>query len=255
MTDPSVYLITGANRGIGRGFVERILKKTSSTVIAAVRDPSHPTSKSLEDLPKGPNTKLIIVKLDAAVHTDAADAVTQLRDHHGITSLDIVIAVAGIAQDGSTVRATSASNMLKHFTVNTIAPVALFQATAELLKASKTGTPRFIAISTFIGSIGSQEMLSQFPKTASPYGGSKAALNWFIRLLSFEEPWVTAWVFHPGIVETDMTASISSAAELKALGSVSVETSVANMVATTFANKPEELTGTFRNHDGSVIPW
>ncbi|KAH7109548.1 aflatoxin biosynthesis ketoreductase nor-1 [Dactylonectria macrodidyma] len=252
MSAPSSYLITGANRGIGKGFVQRILQKPSTTVIAAVRDPSHPTSKALADLPKGPDTKLIIVKLDAAFETDAASAVAQLREQ-GVTHLDIVIANAGIAQGGTSVRKTSVSNTLKHFNVNVIGPLTLFQATADLLKASKTGSPRFIAISTIIGSIGSQETFSNFPESSSPYGASKSALNWFIRLLSFEEPWLTSFMFHPGLVETDLTAG--SGMDMEALGGISVETSVANMVKTTFEIDPNQLSGTFRNNDGTIIPW
>ncbi|KZL78376.1 aflatoxin biosynthesis ketoreductase nor-1 [Colletotrichum incanum] len=252
MSSPTTYLITGANRGIGRGFVQRILQKPSTTVIAAVRDPSHPTSKALTDLPKGPDTKLIVVKLDSSVETDAAAAVGQLREQ-GITSLDLVIANAGIAQDGTSVRNTSIINTQKHFNINSIGPLTLFQATADLLKASKTGSPKFVAVSTLIGSIGSQEILANFPGTSSPYGASKAALNWFIRLLSFEEPWLTSWVFHPGLVETDLTSG--GGMDLKALGAISVETSVADMIKTTWSIEPKDLSGTFRNHDGTVIPW
>lgn len=252
MSAPSKYLITGANRGIGKGFVQRILQKPSTTVVAAVRDPLHPTSKALHDLPKGPDTKLIIVKLDSAVETDAANAVAHLRNK-GINSLDIVIANAGIAQGGAGVLDTAASNTLKHLNVNVLGPLTLAQATAPLLKASETGTPKFIAISTIMGSIGSQELFSQFPKTSSPYGASKACLNWFIRLLSFEEPWLTTIVFHPGLVETDLTAD--SGMDMEALGGISVETSVANMVKTTFSLDHKELSGSFRNHDGTVIPW
>ncbi|GKT56077.1 aflatoxin biosynthesis ketoreductase Nor-1 [Colletotrichum tofieldiae] len=252
MSSPATYLITGANRGIGRGFVQRILQKPSTTVIAAVRDPSHPTSKALADLPKGPDTKLIVIKLDSAVETDAAAAVGQLREQ-GITSLDLVIANAGIAQGGTSVRNTSIANTQKHFNINAIGPLALFQATADLLKASKTGSPKFVAVSTIVGSIGSQEILTNFPGTSSPYGASKAALNWFIRLLSFEEPWLTSWVFHPGLVETDLTSG--GGMDLKALGAISVEASVADMIKTTWSIEPKDLSGTFRNHDGTVIPW
>lgn len=252
MSAPSKYLITGANRGIGKGFVQRILQKPSTTVVAAVRDPSHPTSKALNDLPKGPDTKLVIVKLDSAVETDAADVVAHLRKE-GIASLDIVIANAGIAQRGAGVLDTSASNTLKHLNVNVLGPLTLAQATAPLLKASETGSPKFIAISSIIGSIGSQELFSQFPKTSSPYGASKACLNWFIRMMSFEEPWLTTFVFHPGLVETDLTAG--SGMDMEALGGISVETSVANMVKTTFEIEYEKLSGSFRNHDGTVIPW
>ncbi|KAH6974721.1 hypothetical protein EDB80DRAFT_537096, partial [Ilyonectria destructans] len=160
---------------------------------------------------------------------------------------------ADIAQGGTSVRKTSVSNTLKHFNVNVIGPLTLFQATADLLKASKTGSPRFIAISTIIGSIGSQETFSNFPESSSPYGASKSALNWFIRLLSFEEPWLTSFMFHPGLVETDLTAG--SGMDMEALGGISVETSVANMVETTFEIDPNQLSGTFRNNDGTIIPW
>ncbi|UPL03187.1 hypothetical protein LCI18_014121 [Fusarium solani-melongenae] len=252
MSAPSKYLITGANRGIGKGFVKRILQKPSTTVVAAVRDPLHPTSKALNQLPKGPDTRLIIVKLDSAVETDAADAVAHLRNE-GINSLDMVIANAGIAQGGAGVLDTSASNTLKHLNVNVLGPLTLAQATAPLLKASETGAPKFVAISSIIGSIGSQELFSQFPKSSSPYGASKACLNWFIRLLSFEEPWLTTFVFQPGLVETDLTAD--SGMDMEALGGISVETSVANMVETTFSIDQKQLSGSFRNYDGTVIPW
>jgi norsolorinic acid ketoreductase len=252
MSTPSKYLITGANRGIGKGFVQHILQKPSTTVIAAVRDPSHPTVKALNDLPKGPDTKLIIVKLDSAVETDAAEAVADLRKK-GIDSLDIVIANAGIGQDGTSVLNTSASNTLNHFNVNVVGPLTLVQATAPLLKASETGNPKFVAISSIIGSIGSLQVVSQISKAASPYGGSKAGLNWFIRMLSFEEPWLTSFVFHPGLVETELAAK--SDMDLKAVGSISVETSVSNMVKTTFEIDSKELTGSFRNYDGTVIAW
>ncbi|GKU13756.1 unnamed protein product [Fusarium langsethiae] len=100
MSAPSKYRITGAHRGIGKGFVQRILQKPSTTVIAAVRDPLHPSSKALLDLPKGLGTKLVIVKLDSAVDTDSDNAVAYLREE-GINSLDIVIANAGIAEGGA----------------------------------------------------------------------------------------------------------------------------------------------------------
>lgn len=253
MSSQTTYLITGANRGIGRGLVQLLLQKPSTTVIAAVRDPSHPTSKALTDLPKGAGSQLVVVKLDSEVETDAAAAVAKLAER-GITSLDVVIANAGIAQGGSSVRNTSVANTQKHFNVNVLGPLTLFQATADLLKqASKTGSPKFIAVSTIIGSIGSQEIFANFPKSSSPYGASKAALNWFIRLLSFEEPWLTSWVFHPGLVETDLTSGGSM--DLKALGAISVETSVADMMKTTWSIEPRDLNGTFRNHDGTIIPW
>ncbi|CAI7676454.1 unnamed protein product [Penicillium discolor] len=252
MTAPTTYLVTGANRGIGRGFIQTFLQRTATIVIAAVRDPSSASSKSLQDLPKGAGSKLITVKLDSSISTDAAEAVAQLQTEHGLSSIDVVIANAG----GALVRQTTAANIAEHFIVNTTGPVMLFQATADLLRASKTGSPIFVAISTLIGSIGSMEALAGFPSVQSPYGGSKAALNWFVRRLHFEEPWLTSFVFHPGLVETELaqTTVEEFSIKLSDLGAISVETSVSSMVKTLDATS-RETSGTFQNYDGSVLPW
>lgn len=85
---------------------------------------------------------------------------------------------------------------------------------------------------------------------------SKTALNWFVRRLHFEEPWLTSFVFHPGLVETDMTANVTagSGLSLKDLGGISVETSVAGMTKT-IDSSTRETSGTFQNYDGAVNPW
>lgn len=256
MTAPATYLITGANRGIGRGFVQKFLQRTATIVIAAVRDPSSASSKSLQDLPKGAGSKLITVKLDSTISTDAAEAVAHLQTEHGLSSIDVVVANAGISVGGATVRQTTAANITEHFIVNTTGPVMLFQATADLLKASKTGNPIFVATSTIIGSIGSMDALADFPSTRSPYGGSKAALNWFVRRLHFEEPWLTSFVFHPGLVETELAQATVEGLniELSDFGAISVETSVSSMLKTLDAAS-RETSGTFQNYDGSILPW
>lgn len=256
MSAPSTILITGGNRGIGQGFVKTFLTRPSTTVIVGVRDPVHATSKALQNLPKADGTQLITVKLDSTVSSDASAAVEKLQKEHSISSLDIVIANAGIAIDGGPVRKTTPENIDKHFQVNAVGPVTLFQATADLLQASKTGNPIFLAISTCVSSIGSMEALVGFPVTQSPYGGSKAALNWFIRRLHFEEPWLTSFVFHPGLVETDMGTSVVEGSSLKLsdLGAIGVNTSVTLMVKTIDA-ATKDISGTFQNYDGTTLPW
>lgn len=60
-----------------------------------MRDPEHPTSKALFDLPRGDGTTVIVVKIDSLSDTDAQDAVKTLQTDHGIHKLDIVVANAG----------------------------------------------------------------------------------------------------------------------------------------------------------------
>ncbi|TGO34212.1 hypothetical protein BHYA_0207g00100 [Botrytis hyacinthi] len=70
---PTIVLISGTNRGTGKGILELYLSKPSHTVIAANRDPNHPSSKALADLPTAEGSSLILVKVDATVSTDALE--------------------------------------------------------------------------------------------------------------------------------------------------------------------------------------
>lgn len=91
MSTNTVYLITGANRGIGKGLVAALLVRPSTTIIAAVRDTESSTSKSLSSLPTGQGSKIVLAKIDSSDHTTPAKAIEGLQ---GIDKIDVVIANA-----------------------------------------------------------------------------------------------------------------------------------------------------------------
>lgn len=132
---PTIVLITGASRGIGRGLLELYLAKPNHTVIAANRNPNDANSKSLDGLPKAEGTSLLVVKVDATMATDPVDAVQQLAQR-GINHLDIVIANAGIAYNYPKVSEVKVEDMQKHTVSNTYGVIWLYQATLPLLKRS-----------------------------------------------------------------------------------------------------------------------
>lgn len=247
------YLITGANRGLGKGFVTNLLKRRSTTVIATVRDPSK--TQSLTELPKADGSRLIILEYTADNDNSAIDMVSKLQAVHAINAIDIVIANAGIAHSGSPISQNSPAALREHFSINSVGPVVLFQAIYPLLKASQTGNPLFIGMSTLLGSMGAQEKLSAFPNRLSPYGASKAALNWVFKRIHVEEPWLTAFVFHPGLVMTDMADDLAGGdLDLVSMGAITVEQSTSGMLKT-IDGVSKEFGGTFRNYDGTVLPW
>ncbi|KAH7136793.1 short-chain dehydrogenase [Dactylonectria estremocensis] len=254
MSSAQTILITGANRGIGHGIASALLQKPSTTVIAAVRDPSKESSVALANLPKGTDSRLIIVKLDVTIESDPVAAVETLKNEHNLQSLDVVIANAGISHSGTSVLQSSSSAIADHFAINTTGPIILLQATAPLLKASKN--PTFIAISSMMGSIGGMELLAGIPAIMSPYGGSKGALNWFLRRVHFEEPWLTTIAVHPGLVLTDMAKVMFGklGVDPKDFGAISVEESVKGLVERV-ATANREVSGTFQNYDGNPLPW
>ncbi|KAH7146893.1 aflatoxin biosynthesis ketoreductase nor-1 [Dactylonectria estremocensis] len=218
MSTPKTYFITGANRGIGKGFTEKLLL-----------DPAK--AATLNSLPKGEGSKLIILKLDSQVDANPAAAVAQLQKDHGINSLDVVIANAGIAHSGTTVSKTTPESLRDHFNTNSIGPVTLFQAVSPLLQACSTGNPILFPISTLIGSIGSQDALAAFPQ-------------------------LTTYTVHPGLVLTDMAPSfIPSGIDPASVGAIDVETSVTGLLKLVDSATRAEFGGKFKNYDGTPLPW
>jgi norsolorinic acid ketoreductase len=192
----TIYLVTGASRGLGRALVAAYLAQPNNTVIAAVRDPTSSSSISLQELVKGANSSLIIVKIDSLSETDAQQAITQLKSEHNITSLDVVIANAGIAKLFPLVQDARVEDFLEHYRTNVIGVAILFQAILPLLKNS-TKTPKFVVMGSVAGSIGEAEK-SPVPNTV--YGASKAALNFITKRIHAENADIIAFPVHPGFV-------------------------------------------------------
>lgn len=140
---PTIVLITGANRGIGKGILELYLKKPDHTIIAANRDPSHTSSLALADLPKAEGTKLHVIKIDALSPTDPAAGVETLAAK-GITHIDILIANAGIALSWPKVTEVKVADIQKHVDVNIYGFIYLYQAFRPLLKDAQA--PKWVTI-------------------------------------------------------------------------------------------------------------
>ncbi len=176
--------------------MEAYLRRPDSIIVAAVRDPTHQSSKSLHDLPKASSSSIIVVKIENVSETDATEAISELRSTHNITTIDIVIANAGIVKGFMRVEDAKTADILEHYHVNAIGPVILFRAVLPMLKNSEK-TAKFIAISTSAASIGDQE---KAPIPNAVYGPSKAALNWFIKKIHLENEDLVAFPIHPGYV-------------------------------------------------------
>lgn len=188
------YLVTGAGRGLGKGFAAALLQRPNTVVIAALRDPASSNADSLQNLPKASDSKLILVKIDSKSDTDPFEAVAKLQNEHNITNIDVVIAnAAAIGAQPAPVSTASADGFRQDFQVNAVAPLMLFQATWPLLQESKS--PKFIGISTCLATI---SKMDEFPWPTASYGMSKAAMNYIVRKAHFENDDLVAFVVHPG---------------------------------------------------------
>ncbi|KAL4938166.1 hypothetical protein BDV06DRAFT_232079 [Aspergillus oleicola] len=244
-----INLITGASRGIGRGLVENFLARDNTTVIAAVRDPNSASSKSLKTLPKGANSKVIVVKIDAKLPSDPATAIQSLQSSHGITHLDIVIANAGISDDFSTVHDVPINTVKEHVEVNAYGPLYLYQVVYPLLK--KSHKPIFVGVGSPMGSISGME---QRPFPSGAYGPSKAMLHWIVRKIHFENEGFVAFVADPGFVQTDMGNAGAKIVGLEK-AFMTTEESVNGIASVIDGATRESVGGQFKIWDGSEFPW
>jgi norsolorinic acid ketoreductase len=242
MSSKSIILITGANRGIGNGLAQVYASRPDTVLIATTRDLESASSKALSTIPTGKGSKVIVVKLDANREKDAQDVVEELKNTHGIDRIDTVIANAGIANYFGPTISSPVSAFQEHFAVNTVGFLTLFQATNALLE--KSSSPKFVYISTVLGSIGDAE---KYPLPAVAYGASKAAANFIIKKIHIEHPGLTVFPIHPGWVQTDMGNAGAVANGLEE-APVSLKDSVDGLVSQVSVHRAPAFVIPFTNH-------
>ncbi|KAJ6498240.1 hypothetical protein DFH09DRAFT_1495250 [Mycena vulgaris] len=254
MSNKTVYLISGANRGIGYALAASLAARPDTIVFAGSRDPA---AQSLKDLAaKHPNVHP--VKLTSADQADNEAAIAEIQKIAG--QLDVIIANAGISKYYGTLPTTPISEFKQHWEVNTLGTVALFQAAHTLLLASPSKTPIFALISSVIGSMGRYTHVQ-----ATPYGSSKAAANFLVKAMDAENPALIALAINPGWVATDMGNEGANANGM-AQAPVSVEDSVTGIMSRIDGATREKTGGRFWNykatHGGMFwdvetdeIPW
>ncbi|KAJ7736146.1 hypothetical protein B0H16DRAFT_1664851 [Mycena metata] len=240
-SDNTVYLITGANRGIGYGLAALIAARPNTIVFAGARDP---TAQSLKGL-VARHSNVRPVKFTAGDQADNKAAIAEIEKTAG--RLDVLIANAGIAHDIGPLATAPLPSFKEHWEVNTFGTVVLFQAAHELLLASPTGAPIFAYISS-----GSASISRYFPGQMPAYASSKTAANFLLKVMDAEHPSLIAMAIHPGWVSTDLGNN-----DALPPAPVMVEDSVQGIMSRIDGATKEKSSGRFWNwraeHDG--MPW
>lgn len=226
-------LITGANRGLGLGFVKSFLAKNVN-VICTTRN--IPGSKELLECKKKHPKNIEILELDLL----GENSENTLSDLLSDKPIDIFINNAGVGNSNQRFGVVSSQPWVEVLKVNLIAPLTVTQSIIENIK--KGSDKKIYFLSSQLGSIQDNTSGGMYI-----YRSSKTALNQVVKSLSVDlKPMgITVISLHPGWVKTDMggpNAPVSIDESIKGMMKVIDTTDIRN-------------TGTFLNFDGQGLPW
>jgi NAD(P)-dependent dehydrogenase (short-subunit alcohol dehydrogenase family) len=228
-------LITGANRGIGLEF-SRQYAADGWRVLACSRYPEK--SDALNKLVTQYPDLIKIQTLDVADHAQIEHLAQILANE----SIDLLINNAGIYldTDASGFGHTDYTKWMQTFRINTMAPLKMAETFATQIIRSKLKI--IVTITSKMGSIADNGGGDNYL-----YRSSKAAVNMVMKSLSIDmkPTGITAVVFHPGWVKTDMGGPNAM---------ISTEQSVSGMRGV-ISNLTLNDSGKFFDYDGQVIPW
>src|SRR6187549_1716200 len=193
-----VALVTGASRGIGRAIAWRLAEQ-GATVVAAARG-DHAKACADESSAAGHAVEALSLDVTDSAAVEAAPG--DIVKRHG--RLDIVVSNAGITRDQLLMR-MKREDWDAVLATNLTATFLLAQAAIRPMLKQRGG--RIIAIASVVGQTGNAGQTN--------YAASKAGLIGFGKALAREvaSRSITVNVVAPGLVETDMTRSITGQAQ------------------------------------------
>ncbi|KAK6199465.1 uncharacterized protein RJT21DRAFT_121794 [Scheffersomyces amazonensis] len=130
-----IYFIAGATRGIGLVLTKKFAEANSSNLIIA----------SARNLDKSDELKALaaklsnikIIQLDFASE-ESINTVDKQLEALGIKGIDTFISNAGIFENKLTLFETDGADLKKHYAVNTVGPVLIFQKVYKYLLERET---------------------------------------------------------------------------------------------------------------------
>lgn len=234
MTETTVALVTGANKGLGRTAAQR-LAALGWTVLVGARDAAKGAAAA-EEL--GVEAVTIDVTDDASVEAAAKD----VEQRFG--RLDVLVNNAGVA--GARVEAldATADDVRAVLETNVLGPVRVTRAFLPLLRRS--AAPRIVNVSSGLGSLAVTTDPARFESTVVnlPYPASKSALNMLTTQYAKALPGFRVNAVDPGYTATDLNGNSGPQTVQEGTDAIVELAQVA----------PDGPTGGFFDRSGTV-PW
>jgi NAD(P)-dependent dehydrogenase (short-subunit alcohol dehydrogenase family) len=250
MFENPVIILSGASRGLGAA-TARWLAGTGSavTLISRSEGALDDIAKEVQRLGGTP----LVCEADVSDAGACQAAVSKTLDRFG--RLDTLVNNAGIVEPIAPVAGADPERWRYNIAVNLLGPFYLARAAIAELRKQRG---RIVNVSSGAAAITVEH--------ASAYCAAKAALNHFTRVLSAEEPRLTVMAVRPGVVDTQMQATIRREGpdamsadqvtyyrNLKERGELEAPEAPGRSIAWLALHGPPEFSGQFLDYDDPRI--
>jgi NAD(P)-dependent dehydrogenase (short-subunit alcohol dehydrogenase family) len=241
-------LIVGGGKGIGFGFVRRLLADDKIDRVYA----TYRRQESATELLAITDERLCCFQMDITEESQIATVIETIKAE--TPALNYVINSAGVLHEGEmqpekSLRQINSAQLSRYFQVNSVGAMLLFKYIQPLLKHGDRSV--LATISAKVGSISDNESGGWYG-----YRASKAALNMFIRTTAIEYkrtcPNAIVVALHPGTTDTNLSLPFQRSVPPEKL--FSVDRTVKQLL-TVIDGLQTKDSGEFFSWDGSHLPW
>ena len=239
-------IITGARRGIGRATVE-VFAAQGANIWACARKPDEAFEADMKAVSDKYGTEIWPVYFDVTDEAGMKQAIQGIRKQK--LSVDILVNVAGIADDSTSFQMTSIDKMKHVLDVNFFAVTLLTQYVSRIMSRQNYGS--IVNISSIAGIDGEPAQYEYAASKAALIGATK---NLARDLASYN---IRVNAIAPGMISTDMGAQIDDGLKNTILSKVIMNrmgepAEIANAIAFIASDMGSYITGQVIRVDGGM---
>ncbi|KAK9478870.1 hypothetical protein V1514DRAFT_329998 [Lipomyces japonicus] len=242
VNESSVFIVTGASRGLGFNIAEKLLSAPISANVVAVARSQIGLAKLSKKFPG----QVESVVGDISDYKTGSKAVKTAIETFG--KINGIVFNAAVIHPISTIAETDINEFKKLFDINFFSILATLKDAIPYLRQSKG---RVLLVS-------SEASYESHFYGWEAYGSSKACVNHLAATLAVEEPDITAVSVDPGVMDTSMQEEIRTQhggsmrsdhyeylAKIKEEGTIEPTNAPATVISNLVVHAPKELSGKY----------